>query len=108
MRRRQFIEAVALDLVKPHVRTRRSSLTHVRKDLKDLMDKFLGYGPNDDISHSDSSGPSQPKKAKVRRCHLCPRNLDRKSRQECSECKQTVCKIHSVDKKICQSCDKET
>lgn len=40
MSRRQFIEAVALDLVKPHVRTRRSSLTHITKDLKDLMDKF--------------------------------------------------------------------
>ncbi|XP_069699066.1 piggyBac transposable element-derived protein 4-like [Periplaneta americana] len=37
-----------------------------------------------------------------RRCHLCPRSKDRKSKIQCSECKRTVCQDHKVS--LCLQC----
>lgn len=40
----------------------------------------------------------------LQRCFLCPRKKDRKSRQYCVLCKQSVCSEHSEKKAVCKSC----
>ncbi|OWR52988.1 hypothetical protein KGM_208248 [Danaus plexippus plexippus] len=38
------------------------------------------------------------------RCHMCPRNLDRKTTAKCDKCEKYVCGIHANTSKLCDNC----
>ncbi|GFO38469.1 PiggyBac transposable element-derived protein 4 [Plakobranchus ocellatus] len=42
--------------------------------------------------------------AKKKRCVLCGKKKDRKSKQTCNECKRPVCNEQSQAKRICMEC----
>lgn len=108
MSRSTFLENLGYALVAPHVQVRRSS-ANLSRELKGMMDKFLqeiGVELPEDISTAENSSgqPSPNKRLKKSRCHLCPRKKDSNTPRVCSKCQKNVCRLHSVDIKICDNC----
>lgn len=108
MSRYTFLENLGYALVAPHVQVRRSS-ANLSRELKGMMDKFLqeiGVELPEDISTAENSSgqPSPNKRLKKSRCHLCPRKKDSNTPRVCSKCQKNVCRVHSVDIKICDNC----
>lgn len=103
-----FLENLGYALVTPHVQNRRSS-ANLSRELKGLMDKFLqevGVELPEDISTAETSSaqPSPNKRQKKSRCHLCPRKKDSNTPRVCSKCLKNVCRVHSIDIKLCDNC----
>ena len=96
-RRRCFLQNVAEELMKPHIRRRKSQ--PVSRDIQRDIRTALGE-PSQGSSVSDDSTETR----KRRRCCICPTRIDRKSRQVCSECTRNVCKEHCNQKIICHDC----
>ncbi|GBP75860.1 hypothetical protein EVAR_53933_1 [Eumeta japonica] len=99
----QILEELGYALVIPHVLERRR-LSNLSKELKDMMDKFLREVGVDVPEDLPTQGPSQNKKPKKSMCHLCPRSKDSNTPRVCSKCMKNVCRIHSIDVKICTKC----
>lgn len=95
--RRVFLKRLAVDLVKPHQMTRASIPTLPRPLSKRLKTQ---HGIQDQGSISEA-GRSQSYK----RCHVCPRSKDRKTKTECSKCQKHVCNDHLNI--VCQNCDEK-
>ena len=67
--------------------------------LKTIVGNFLGYNPAEDREPVEA-GPIR----KYRRCYICPREMDRKSKTCCNICSRNICKIHSRNIVECQTC----
>ncbi|CAG4968652.1 unnamed protein product [Parnassius apollo] len=104
--RYKFLEELGYALVTPHVMNRRS-MTNLSKELKDMIDKFLREVGVELPDDQPAQGPSQNKRPKKSRCHLCPRLKDSNTPRVCSKCMKNVCRNHSVDVKVCAKCQEK-
>ncbi|CAK1583894.1 unnamed protein product [Parnassius mnemosyne] len=106
MSRYKFLEELGYALVTPHVMNRRS-MTNLSKELKDMIDKFLREVGVELPEDQPAQGPSQNKRPKKSRCHLCPRLKDSNTPRVCSKCMKNVCRNHSVDVIVCAKCQEK-
>jgi hypothetical protein len=67
---------------------------------KSLLPPTLEIHPLAPIQQLPAPGPIRPRG--TTRCHVCPRNEDKKTRLVCSNCQKSVCKHHS--KIVCNNC----
>ena len=74
-RRRLFIEELALDMLSKAIRERGEGGQRLPNDLN-LVKPAIGL----------------PKRV---RCERCPRQVDRKTSDCCSDCGKAICKVHS-------------
>jgi Transposase IS4 len=89
--RKRFLKELAKELIMPYMMARASSCK-LKAHTQDCM-KRCGL----QVAHPTMSGPT-----KRRRCHICPRENDRKSKIACSICNQNTCAIHMIQ--ICDQC----
>ncbi|XP_045448241.1 piggyBac transposable element-derived protein 1-like [Melitaea cinxia] len=102
--RYKFLEELGYSLVTPHVLDRRR-ISNLSRELKGMMDKFLREVGAEIPEDQPKQGPSQNKRPKKSRCHLCPRSKDSNTPRVCSKCMKNVCRNHSIDVKICTECE---
>lgn len=95
LKRRYFLKDLALSLVKPFQMSRlqnpRISLA-VRRKISDIQGEIV----------PGKVGEGTKRQTFSRRCHICPRNKDRKSFYICTTCKKFVCLDHATQ--ICDNC----
>ena len=96
--RRKFSVALGRDLIVDHMK-RRFQIRELSLDLKTIIGNFLGYNLAEDREPVEA-GPIR----KYRRCYICPREMDRKSKTCCNICSRNICKIHSRNIVECQTC----
>lgn len=99
IRRRQFIISLGESLVKPLIRKHLYNSVRLRKPMMDaiqLLELDLG---------KRCKRPAEEKRTQ-RRCHLCPRECDRKTRKFCNMCSSPACPAHSINisKILCERC----
>lgn len=95
--RRVFLKRLAVDLVKPY-QISRASLPTLPRPLKKRL-KILHE------SQDQESVSREGRSSSYKRCHICPRTKDRKTKTECSKCHKHVCNDHM--NVLCQSCTME-
>ncbi|XP_055936820.1 piggyBac transposable element-derived protein 4-like [Argiope bruennichi] len=78
--RRHFLKDLAFSLLEPHMKSRQKQ--------QEFLDE------------------PQAKKQKLsyRRCYLCPREKDKKSKTTCLKCEKNICREHSVIEAVCTIC----
>ena len=82
-KRRQFLEDLGLDLVKPIMERRATSFVGLTKPIQQAM-SVCGITPAASVDYSqDEQGPT---KSKRKRCYRC--TMDRKSARICTKCKK--------------------
>ena len=90
-KRRQFLENLGLDLVKPLMERRGVPIVGLAKPIQQAM-FVCGIAPATTVDYNqDKQGPT---KSKRKRCYRC--TVDRKSARICTKCKKTVCAHHST------------
>ena len=89
-RRRLFLSELANQLVMPHIR-RRALTPTLQAPISNAM-KMVGV----DLPPPVQQAQALTSAGKRKRCHLCPRGIDKKVRLACDRCKQPVCPSHSV------------
>ncbi|GFN91821.1 PiggyBac transposable element-derived protein 4 [Plakobranchus ocellatus] len=99
-KRRLFLEEMSEQLVIPQIQ-RRVGAGHVHKSV--LLSAEL-CGVTAPASAPVPAQQEEEETAKKKRCVLCGKKKDRKSKQTCNECKRPVCNEHSQAKKICMEC----
>ena len=77
-------------VIKPADPKNTSQASHV-KCLQAIYDS-IEQGPG--FHTVQQMAPDIVEPAKRRRCHICPRDLERKIRQRCEKCKRPVCGEH--------------
>ena len=97
-RRRLFLSELANQLVMPHIR-RRALTPILQAPIRNAM-KMVGV----DLPPPVQQAQALTSAGKRRRCHLCPRGIDKKVRLACDRCKQPVCPSHSVQQVLCDNC----
>ena len=98
IRRRDYQMQLAMELAKPHI-IRRSQIPELRKSITFAM---KACGIDLPVHHMAPDTDDEP--ATKRRCHVCPRKLERKIRQTCKKCKRPVCNEHSKNIITCHVC----
>jgi hypothetical protein len=88
-----------LELVRPQMLRRRQTAIKLRSTIVSAMECILGDS-QPLAAASKTSGGGQ------KRCYICPRSKDRKSRKSCIVCKKPVCSEHSKKTLACINCDK--
>ncbi|KAG5881856.1 hypothetical protein JTB14_034135 [Gonioctena quinquepunctata] len=93
--RRKFLLCLGKELVKDQIRRRFGNKDRLQQPIRDMVTVVpeLG-GPHVPPLAERSSG----------RCHFCPRQKDRKTRNKCESCKNVVCLEHSEKKVFCKLC----
>ena len=102
-RRKQFLEDLGLDLVKPIMERRAMSFVGLAKLTQQAM-SVCGITSAASLAYNQDEAEQGPTKVKRKRCYKC--FLDRKSSRVCASCKRTVFAHHST-KSVeikCQSC----
>ena len=66
---------------------------------KDVISAFMALGMLDIRQHAVQRAP-----AANERCHLCPRDADRKVRQTCTVCDNHICTDHCTLSVQCDEC----
>ena len=97
-RRRPFLSELANQLVMPHIR-RRALTPTLQAPIRNAM-KMVGV----DLPPPVQQAQALTSAGKRKRCHLCPRGIDKKVRLACDRCKQPVCPSHSVQQVLCDNC----
>ena len=95
MSRRQFIENIAWELLKPQIEYR-STITKLPVELRRRARALLGI-EEPSISVIPENLPNY-----VGRCYVCPRNKNKSTRRFCGQCRKYACKEHMKD--ICVNC----
>lgn len=95
--RRIFLKRLAVDLVKPH-QLSRAGIRTLPRPLQNRLKRHLENEDPASASRADRS-PS------YKRCHICPRIKDRKTKTECCKCLRHVCNDHVI--LICQNCNED-
>src|SRR5678815_2087531 len=93
IRRRQFIISLGESLAEPLIRRRLDKPALLRGPIMDAIQLIeLDSGEFE-------AGTEIPAKVKRTqgRCHLCPRECDRKTRKFCDKCSRPACPAHSVN-----------
>lgn len=79
-------------LVKPHIERR--DVRPLTRELRDIVIKLGG---------TPLPAPSvEPEPVRKLRCHLCPRQADKKTKQVCEKCRNHICTIHRNI--VCSKC----
>lgn len=89
-KRRLFLQELSLQLVRPGIFRRQQNPGRLSKDIVHAMECVVG-----ETAQPGGTGGSKTVGHTLRRCFLCPRSKDRKSRQYCVLCKEFVCSEHS-------------
>jgi hypothetical protein len=102
IRRRQFIVNLGESLVEPLIRRRLENATLLRRPIMDAI-QLLEL----DTGETGSERPAKVKRTQGR-CHLCPRECDRKTRKFCDKCSKPACPAHSINSStvLCDKCNK--
>ena len=92
-KRQKFLKELALALIIPHARQR----FEVQQTPQDVKQDIRSCG----ILPANSPGPSitQRHSAQRKRCYICPRSKDKKTKFICNESSNFVCEEHS--KSLC-------
>jgi len=95
-KRQKFLKELALALIIPQARQR----FEVQQTPQDVKQVIRSYG----ILPATSPAPSttQRHSAQRKRCYICPRSKDKKTKFFCNECNNFVCEKHS--KWLCNQC----
>lgn len=96
--RREFLVTLGRSLTENQLR-RRMLMANIPRELKSTIRRICNV--TDEPQPANNPGPAQPK---IRRCYLCPRNRDQKHSTSCSKCCKGVCKAHSMQEIVCDSC----
>lgn len=94
VKRREFIENCAWELIKEQIKYR-STLNVLPSELRRRAKDLLGIPDVQEI-------PTKAANKSVRRCSICPRNKDKSTRKICIKCKSFMCKDHC--REICITC----
>jgi len=86
--RRKFLVTLGEKLAAKHIQMRLQNPRAVQRHARQAL-ATLGY-----LKAQPTDQPKTKTDTK-QRCELCPRNSDRKVRQECSKCGRKVCNEHS-------------
>ena len=92
--RREFLKHLAVDLVKAHQQTR-STVPQLPRAIQQRLKRNAQV---QDPGPPSRGGPS----TSYKRCHICPRSMDKKIRFICAKCHHQVCEGHSTI--ICHTC----
>lgn len=92
--RRIFLKRLAVDLTKPHQQTRAGILTLPQS----IQQRLRGNLDQDGQASTSREGQLSTYK----RCHLCRRIKDRKTKTTCTKCRKNVCTQHTSV--VCQIC----
>jgi len=95
-KRQKFLKELALALIIPH-RRQRFELQQTPQDVKQVIRRC-------GIFSAPSPAPStnQCRSAQRKRCYICPRSKDKKTKSICNKCNNFVCEEHS--KSLCIQC----
>jgi len=95
-KRQKFLKELALALIIPHTH-QRFEVQQTPQDVKQVI-RSCGILP------ALSPGPSttQRHSAQRKRCYICPRSKDKKTKFICNKCNNFVCEEHS--KSLCNQC----
>lgn len=91
--RREFLQTLALDLIKPEIQ-RRISAQMIPKEIRQRGKLFLKV----EECHADPP----PVHGVLGRCHLCGRARNKSTRKRCFQCTKWVCPEHQ--KSVCNEC----
>lgn len=94
--RREFLQNLALDLLKPAVH-RRITQESLPREIKRRAKIFLGI--------EEEVAAVQPPTSAMGRCFLCGRSRNKTTRRTCSKCNHWVCPEHQ--KIVCASCTEQ-
>lgn len=94
-RRRKFIVELGTSLVDEQIKRRLQNPSQIRKQSRRAL-RLLGY--------VDDHQPRTAQPAGKKRCYLCPREVDRKTRTHCDDCGNNVCQEHSSTSTFCDEC----
>ena len=102
IRRRQFIVSLGESLVVPLIRRRVDNPAQLRRPIMDAI-QLLELDSGELETRSERPPPANRTQG---RCHLCPREIDRKTRKFCDKCHRPACPAHSVNKSnvLCDKC----
>ena len=94
--RRTFLTSLAQEMVKPHMQRQCKISARLPKSVTEAM-KQLG------VSKSENTATISGSSANLRkRCHICDRKKDRKTRLVCEKCNKHFCAVHQA--LICVAC----
>lgn len=94
MKRREFLKDLSLSLVKPFLQSRLDR-GNLRRSLRVMICSILGIALQEER-------PVAPGERKMRRCSICPRSRDKKTKHVCTSCRRPICDDHRVE--ICCEC----
>jgi Transposase IS4 len=97
-RRRQFLVELGESLVKPEISRRAENPATLRQQIKAAM-SLLGF-----VTETEFGRMKEKPSSGQARCHLCPRQKDRKVRKFCDNCSNAVCGDHSQTQLLCDKC----
>jgi len=102
IRRRQFIASLGESLAEPLIRRRLDNAALLRRPTKDAI-QLLQLDSGDLKKASEK--PAEKKRTQGR-CHLCPREIDKKTHKFCDNCSRPACPAHCVNRSnvLCDKC----
>jgi len=92
-KRQKFLKELALALIIPQAR-QRFEVQQTPQDVKQVI-RSCGILP----ATSPAPSTTQRHSAQRKRCYICPRSKDKKTKFICNECNNSVCEGHS--KSLC-------
>lgn len=94
LKRSDFLETCAWELIRPQIEVR-SKIVRLPKEITRRAHSLLGIANSAPL-------PPQPQRPLnyVRRCQICPRNVNKSSRRSCAKCGKFACKTHMRDRCI--------
>ena len=103
MTRKQFLKALGMEMVKPHIKQRAAPpRIGLNKSIQNAMETVLGAVPN------NPPPETLPTTKKRGRCTYCNRNSDSKYSVRCSEFNHFICPTHTKKKiTVYVSCESE-
>lgn len=100
MRRRQFLQTLSHELIRPHIQER-FQIQQIPRSLRNRMQEICG--------NIEAPGPSTlgdneqtEKRGQVGRCAVCSSKKSRKTRFYCRKCSKFMCLEHIIS--ICEEC----
>ncbi|KAB0790110.1 hypothetical protein PPYR_15577 [Photinus pyralis] len=100
-KRRMFLLELGHQLVRNNIICRYNKDRSLHEKIKQNMVTVLP-----ELKTDKENREQVPNQKKSGRCHICPRNADKKSRKHCVQCSKFVCAEHSNITTICNSCNK--
>lgn len=95
MKRRSFLQELALSMVKPFLQSRLEVAT-LRRSIRIMICDILG------VPNQQDQRPAVGQPRQQRRCSFCPRNRDRKTKNVCTSCHRSMCDEHRAT--LCNEC----